>query len=143
MRVRGEGCIIDTGAGGKSPPLPFVELADDEARSLIAAGVAKAYVEGEEVEEAVPFVPPQPEAPLILDAPVVVQEPAVQPPAATTERQDTLLEHFELLASDDFVSTGPRAGKPKVSVVKDSTGFDDLTAEEVDAAFALKEAGQE
>lgn len=141
MRVRGEGCVIDGGKGGKSPPEPFVDLPDDEALSLIAAGVAKAYVEGEVTEE-VAFVPPQPEAPLILDATPVVQEPAVESPAAATDRQATLIEHFELLSDDDYVATGPRAGKPKVSVMKESTGFDDLTAEEVDAAFALREAGQ-
>lgn len=154
MRVRGEGCVLDGGEGKKSPPLPFVDLPDDEAISLIKAGIAKAFVEGEEVEVEVAFTPPEPEPVLVLDAPregenpaqVVVQEPAQEPPAAAVEpidRQATLIEHFELLSPDDFVSTGPRAGKPKVSVMKDSTGFEDLTAEEVDAAFALKEAGQE
>lgn len=147
MRVRGEKCVLDGGEGKKSPPLPFVDLPEDEALALIASGAAKAYFEaGEEVTEE---VTPEP-----VVEPAVVQEPAIEPPAATEEpvveepvvdtvdRQATLIEHFELLSDEDFVKTGPRAGKPKVDVLKESTGFADLTAEEVDAAFALKDAGQ-
>ena len=47
-----------------------------------------------------------------------------------------------ILDDDDFVKTGVRAGKPKVASLAGGLGYE-VTAEEVDAAFALKDAGQE
>lgn len=56
------------------------------------------------------------------------------------KRQADIRAAIELLSDADFVRTGPRTGKPKVAPVEAVLGFD-VTAEEVDAAFALKEAG--
>lgn len=149
MRVRGRGAVLH-GAEGATPPLPYIELDDAEAQTLIALGYAEAVDELAAAPE--PSVAPEPViVPVVEVAPVqepepeiepeVVQEPAEKSPAAPS-RLDDIIEAIELLDEDDFVKTGVRAGKPKVAPLAGVLGFE-VTAEEVDAAFALKDAGQE
>jgi hypothetical protein len=149
MRVRGKGVVIH-GAEGATPPLPYIELDDSEALALIARGVAVAVdelaaapelsVAPEPVivpaAEVAPVQEPEPQT-----EPEVVQEPAEKPQAATP-RLEEIAEAIELLDDDDFVKTGARAGKPKVAPLASVLGYE-VTADEVDAAFALKDAGQE
>ena len=149
MRVRGKGVVLH-GAEGNSPPLPYIELEDAEALALIAKGVAVAV--GELAAAPAPSAAPEPViVPAVEVAPVqepepksepeVVQEPANEPPAASARLLE-IVEAIEILDDDDFVKTGARAGKPKVASLAGVLGYE-VTAEEVDAAFALKDGGQE
>ena len=149
MRVRGRGAVLH-GAEGATPPLPYIELDDEEALALIARGVAEAVDElvaapepstASEpvivpVVEVAPVQEPEPQT-----EPEVVQEPADETPAATP-RLEEIAEAIDILDDDDFVKTGVRAGKPKVASLAGVLGYE-VTAEEVDAAFALKDGGQE
>ena len=149
MRVRGKGVVLH-GAEGATPPLPYIELDDAEALALIAKGVAVAVDELAAAPE--PSVAPEPvivpavevqlaPEPVVQPEPEVVQEPANEPPAASARLLE-IVEAIEILDDDDFVKTGARAGKPKVAPLAGVLGYE-VTAEEVDAAFALKDGGQE
>lgn len=146
MRVRGKGAII-TGAEGRSPPLPYIEVDDNEAKALIGLGVAERV----EPDEAVAAETPEPEVvetpePEPVEVDEVVQEPDEESPAATdpTEadpdeaRKADLNEAFELLGDEDFVKTGARAGRPKIASLEAATGFSDLTVDEVDALWSAR-----
>ena len=150
MRVRGKGATLH-GAEGRHPPqLPYIELDDAEALALIARGVAVSVDELAAAPE--PSVAPEPAiVPVVEVPPVQEPEAEIEPEVVqevgektepATSRLDEIVEAIELLGEDDFVKTGPRAGKPKVAPLAGVLGFE-ITAEEVDAAFALKDAGQE
>lgn len=188
-----EGIFWDDDADKRCPPIPFFEIEDAEAESLLMRGLAKVYVEGS-AAVAVPTLelnnpdatpagvvvaeaPPATAAPEQASvgaegaasgeaAPAAASEatsadgggpeteaevedddgsldPHGAAPADTPEENAKLqdvADHIELLTADDFVKTGPRTGRPKVSPLAAALGRDDLTAEEVDAAFALHEA---
>lgn len=155
MRVRGKGATLVT-AEGETPPLPYIEVDAEAGRDLIARGVAE-DVDGLAVdEEIVESVSPpkdtfdgQPPAPA-GEPPAQGPEAQIEPEAAeeagektvpTPSRIEEIAEAIELLDEEDFVKTGPRAGKPKAAPLAGVLGFE-VTAEEVDAAFALKKAGQ-
>ncbi len=55
-----------------------------------------------------------------------------------TDRTQDIIAAIELIGEDDYVKTGDRAGRPKVAAVEAVFGSD-LTADEVDAAFAVRE----
>jgi len=160
MRVRGRGTVLKCG-GVKSPPAPFIELEDGEALALIGLGVAE-RVEGElpaaENHPEAPAPEPEPETDPAASAEDAEEAPA-EPPAPPagnsdeepanlahdqepTEREQTITDAFELLAGDDLVKTGERAGRPKVSAIEDATGFKDVTADEVDALWANREGAE-
>jgi hypothetical protein len=157
MRVRGKGATLDAGEGLRSPPLPYLDLDETEALALIGIGLAEAV----EDEDEVPAAEPEPEPvvePVVEPEPVTEPEPVEQAsvgadggasqeseasasdsnPPTNTERQAAIAEVFEILADDDLVKTGPRAGHPKVSAIEAATGLTGITAEEVDALWAAR-----
>lgn len=152
MRVRGKGATLH-GAEGASPPLPYIEVGDEEAAHLIRIGVATSAEDEPVVQEPAQEPPATTEPETVAEPEPVATEPeaVVQPEPAVTDpepevvvdpaaaRLADIAEAIELLDTEDFVKTGPRAGKPKVKPLEDVLGVD-LTAEEVDAAFALREA---
>jgi hypothetical protein len=135
------------------PPEPFLEVDEDEGNYLIRLGVAKVYVEGQEANVAKVTVfeagdRPVEQASVGAEGAASGEEASAAASEATSDREDgeqaerlkDVAEHIELLEPDDFVKTGDRAGKPKVAALVEATGFADLTAEEVDAAFAIHQA---
>lgn len=64
-------------------------------------------------------------------------EASGETPAPT--RAEIISEVFDILEPDDLVKTGERAGRPKVSAIEAATGFDDVTADEVDALWAKRD----
>lgn len=157
MRLRGIKITL-SGPEGSSPPLPYVTVDDEEGAALIAAhpGWVSEFVEGGEPVGA-GLAEPEPEA----DAAALVEPEAVTaaptdsaeapsvegagtPSTETVEQPEAahasdLTDAFELLGADDFVKTGPRAGKPKVDAVKDIVERD-VTADEIDAAWEARSA---
>lgn len=141
------------GLNGASPPLPFIEVEDAEAQTLIDRGYAIAYVGDDAPEIAVdPVIEPviEPVVDPVVD-PVI--EPIVEPVAepapvneplfgetevAAGDAEEALkleiISALDLLDEDDFVKTGERAGKPKVSAINAILGYD-VTAGDVDAAI--------
>lgn len=60
-------------------------------------------------------------------------------PAEPDPRQVEITDAIDLLEPADFVKSGARAGLPKLDALKGVLGYD-VTAEEVDVAFAAKAA---
>lgn len=152
IRVTGAGSVL-IGPEGRTPPLPFITVDANEGRALIRLGNAKEYVgEGEGEAPAAPPALPAPPAWL----------PKVTPPAPEPEkvsestdegtgageeeggegRAETIAEALDLVEADGLVKTGDRKGKPKVSAIEAITGLTDVTAEEIDAAIAAKDAAE-
>jgi hypothetical protein len=114
MLVRGKGAIIE-GAEGKSPPLPFITVSEDEGLALIGTGVAVQVSDDAEAPADVSDVtlaafdgtvqsvgdttvfgptPTEPEPEIVED---VVQEPAEETPAATPEPEPELPTEPEVI----------------------------------------------
>lgn len=55
-------------------------------------------------------------------------------------RAELIAEALDLVEADGLVKNGDRAGKPKVSAIEAITGLTDVTADEIDAAVAAREA---
>lgn len=70
------------------------------------------------------------------DAPA--DTPPADPAPADAERAQHIADALDLVEDEHLETEGDRAGKPKLSAIAEITGFD-VTAEEVDAALALKE----
>lgn len=121
------------GAEGASPPLPYIEVADAEAKALLQLYPRNIVVVGEVSEEAA-VVPVEPVA---VAAPAEPEPPVVQA-VAQTDRATEISDAIDLLEGDKIVKTGPRAGKPTVEAIAEILGGP-VTAEEIDAAVAAKE----
>lgn len=61
---------------------------------------------------------------------------AVELPDVPDDRAYAIRSAIASLLDEDMVKSGPRKGKPKVGAVATVTGFDDLTAEEIDGHLA-------
>lgn len=151
---------ILVGGEGECPPLPFITVDDAEGRALIERGLVLEFGEDAQSseEKAAEWVKSEAEAREAAQAELVASVKApepVDPPAddasdetisaeetarlAAGAHPEDLIEAFELLEEGDYVKTGPRAGRPKVDAIKAIIDRD-VTAEEVDAAFAAKDA---
>lgn len=122
------------GAEGASPPLPYIEVADAEAKALLQLYPRNIVVVGEvaasvmQLQLAIVAAPAEP-------APVVVPDAVAQ---STPDRATEISDAIDLLEGDKIVKTGPRAGKPTVEAIAEILGGP-VTAEEIDAAVAAKE----
>lgn len=159
MRVRGKNAVL-IGAEGRTPPLPFIEVTEEEGLSLIGLGVAEEAHGAADV--AAPAAEPE-SAGEASDAGLAEPAPAepgassvdslaevVTPPAdatsadeapsgnAASDRDEAILEAFELLTDEDLVKTGERAGRPRVSAIEEATGFTDVSVEELDRLWAAR-----
>jgi hypothetical protein len=64
--------------------------------------------------------------------------PPADPAPADAERAQHIADALDLIDDEHLEAEGDRAGKPKLAAIAEITGFD-VTAEEVEAALALKE----
>jgi outer membrane biosynthesis protein TonB len=157
VRVCGKGATL-RGPEGSSPPLPFLNVTDQEGETLIRLGIAvrvadedveapaeapkpkappKAKVEAPApppppAEETPP--PPPPEAP--VEAPKVEAEPAPKAEGNAEDRAETILHALDLVEPNGMEAEGDRKGKPTVQAIQEITGLSDVTVEEIDAAVA-------
>lgn len=117
---------------------------DDRFRSWFTAYLARhaAPAEISPIIEAIFEPEPNPSALAPTDefAAGVIHEPGTGE-GVLTERGQHIADALDLLEPEHMVSTGARVGKPKVTAVAEIVGFT-VTAEEVDAAVAAKEAGE-
>lgn len=120
-----------SGPEGDCPPLPFLEIDDAEAGSLIARGLAVAFDPADIVAE------PEPE-PIIEPVVEPVIDPVIAPADDAATRAQSIRDAIELLDADGFEAKGDRKGKPTVEAVQTVLGDEHpgITAEEIDAAIA-------
>lgn len=164
VRISGNGAVL-IGPEGRTPPLPFITVDAKEARALIGMNLA-VLVEGDlpepevtdadmdlEPEVTEPETAPEPAPePEVQPEPETAPEPEANPEPNAPEggeggtegetREEALIAALDLMEADDLVKTGDRAGKPKVGAMEAATGLTDLTADEIDAAVAAKEAAE-
>lgn len=160
IRICGTGCVL-IGPEGRTPPLRFITVDADEGRALIAQALA-AEVAGE--GEA-----PEPEGTdTDTDTDTGTGGNADEGEDSDTDtdantgggddvnaggapeeggaegatRADLITEALDLMEAGDLVKTGERAGKPKVDAMAAATGLADITADEIDAAIAAKDAAE-
>jgi hypothetical protein len=120
--VRGHHCHL-IGTEGSSPPLPHIEVSNEEGAALVALGLAK-EVDGQKVKAK---GKPAPEK-----TPEKTPEPEKKPEGEGEpqhDRADTIAEALDLVE-----------GEPTVEAVADITGLADVTAEEIAAAVAAKDS---
>jgi outer membrane biosynthesis protein TonB len=147
VRITARDCVL-IGEAGHCPPLPYLEVSDDEAQALIGLKLAAEY-EGQDEPAAPPppppaktkkaeTPPPPPPPPPPPDTP-----PPPPPPANGTEeghqaddRAETILHALDLVETDGLETEGDRQGKPTVAAIEAITGLADVTVEEIDAALA-------
>lgn len=162
IRVTGASAVL-IGPEGRTPPLPFITVDEAEGLALIAQKLATHYTGTDELD-----VDPEAEAKAAAEAepaPDTVTPPAEPEPEPEAEpepdpetapapnapeggeggtegasRAETIREALDLMEAGDLVKNGDRAGKPKVSAMEAATGINDLTAEEIDAAVAARDA---
>jgi type IV secretory pathway VirB10-like protein len=147
VRVTAKGCVL-IGEAGNCPPLPYLEVTDDEGHALIGAGHALEYTEEGQEEPAAPPPPPaaktkKAETPPPPPPPPADTPPPPPPPANGTEeghqaddRAETILHALDLVETDGLETEGDRQGKPTVAAIEAITGLADVTTAEIDAALA-------
>jgi hypothetical protein len=132
MKVVGKSLTL-IGTEGSCPPLPYIEVSDSEGKALIGLGYATKYVAADA---------PEPEAPAPAKAAKgkkAAKDSAPPPPPPPADEPNKVDEDRAQLIADalDLVE-----GEPTVEAVADITGLTDVTAEEIDAAKAAKEAAE-
>lgn len=128
MLVRGLNCHL-IGTEGSCPPLPYIEVSDSEGKALIGLGHA------EEVTDAP--AAPEPKKPATkASKPAKDETPPPPPPAAEPNKVDE--DRAQLIADAlDLVE-----GEATAEAVADITGLADVSAEEIAAAKAAKDAAE-
>jgi hypothetical protein len=133
MKVVGKSLTL-IGTEGSCPPLPYIEVSDSEGKALIGLGYATKYVAAD-APEAEPPAPAKAakgkKAAKDAAPPPPTPEPEKVDADAVNERMATIVEALDLVE-----------GEPTVEAVADITGLADVTAEEIDAAKAAKEAAE-
>lgn len=137
--VEVEGDVIsELAALGESTPKPFALPIEPVAVVGIADGDQVGIVDDDAIVPAV--VDGAESAP--TGDPEITPEPEDGGNESAT-REQAIADAIDLLGDNDFVMTGLRKGKPKVDAVNDIVGDDaDVTAGEIDAVFANREAGE-
>lgn len=128
MKVTGNACHI-IGTEGSSPPLPYVEVSDTEGRVLIGLGHAVEVTDVDDAPEPAPKKKAESKAPPASKEPETPPPPAAEPNKVDEDRATLIADALDLVEGD-----------PTVEAVADITGLADVTAEEIAAAVAAKDA---
>jgi hypothetical protein len=118
VKVVGKGLTL-IGTEGSCPPLPYIEVTASEGKVLIARGYAVEYAGAAEAE---PEPAPKKAAKV---------EKASAPTKVDDDRTQLIADALDLIE-----------GEPTVEAVADITGLADVTADEIAAAVAAKEAAE-
>jgi hypothetical protein len=145
VKVVGKGLTL-IGTDGSCPPLPYIEVSPSEGKVLIARGYAVEYAGPAEAEPE-PAAAPAPRGRGGKKADETPPPPPPPPPSdeeakAAEERAHNIAGALDLVEEVHLETEGERVGKPTVAAIADITGIADVTAEEIDAALAAKEAAE-
>lgn len=134
MKVVGKGLTL-IGGEGSCPPLPYIEVSEDEGKALIGIGHAVEYAGPEAEAEKSPSKSEAKAADKAAKAEAEAAEAEAKAKAKAAlaeDRAQLIAEAIHLVEPEGLGEDG----KPTVDSIQAITDLTDVTADEIDAALA-------